>query len=85
MKSTEVLVMVYLGGMGSLSGSVLSAIILTIALEVFRPLQLVKWIVLPLLLILLMIFRPEGIMGNRELTDVFPKLKSLFPSKEGAF
>ena len=83
MKSTEVLVMVYLGGMGSLSGSVLSAIALTIALEVFRPLQLVKWVVLPLLLILLMIFRPEGIMGHRELTDVFPKLRSWLPPKEG--
>jgi branched-chain amino acid transport system permease protein len=83
MKSTEVLVMVYLGGMGSLSGSVLSAIVLTLALELFRPLQLVKWVVLPLLLILLMMFRPEGIMGQRELTDVFPKLKSLFPPKEG--
>jgi branched-chain amino acid transport system permease protein len=83
MKSTEVLIMVYLGGMGSLSGSVLSAIILTLALEAFRPLQLVKWVVLPLLLILLMIFRPEGIMGHRELTDVFPKLRSLLPPKEG--
>ena len=83
MKSTEVLIMVYLGGMGSLSGSVLSAIVLTLALEVFRPLQLVKWVVLPLLLILLMIFRPEGIMGHRELTDVFPKLRRWFAPREG--
>jgi branched-chain amino acid transport system permease protein len=83
MKSTEVLIMVYLGGMGSLSGSVLSAILLTLALEVFRPLQLVKWVVLPLLLILLMIFRPEGIMGDRELTDIFPKLRRWFAPREG--
>lgn len=86
MKSTEVLVMVYLGGMGSLSGSVLSAIGLTLALELFRPLQVAKWVVVPLLLILLMIFRPEGIMGHREITDVFPKLKRWFHSagKAGA-
>jgi len=83
MKSTEVLIMVYLGGMGSLSGSVLSAIALTLALEVLRPLQLVKWVVLPLLLILLMIFRPEGIMGRRELTGVFPGLRRWFAPKEG--
>ncbi len=83
MKSTEVLIMVYLGGMGSLSGSVLSAIALTLALEVLRPLQLVKWVVLPLLLILLMIFRPEGIMGRRELTGVFPALRRWFAPKEG--
>jgi branched-chain amino acid transport system permease protein len=82
MKSTEVLVMVYLGGMGSLSGSVMSAIVFTLALEAFRPLGIVKWVVVPLLLILLMLFRPEGIMGHRELPDVFPKLRKLFKSYE---
>lgn len=83
MKSTEILVMVYLGGMGSLSGSVISAIVLTLALEAFRPLQVAKWVVVPLLLILLMLFRPEGIMGHRELTDVFPRLRRWFGAKEG--
>jgi branched-chain amino acid transport system permease protein len=82
MKSTEVLVMVYLGGMGSLSGSVLSAIVLTLALEAFRPLQVAKWVVVPLLLILLMLFRPEGIMGHRELTDIFPSLRRWFGQQE---
>lgn len=81
MKSTEVLVMVYLGGMGSLSGSVLSAIGLTLILELFRPLQVAKWVVVPLLLILLMLFRPEGILGHRELTDVFPRLRKVFSGK----
>ncbi len=83
MKSTEVLVMVYLGGMGSLSGSVISAILLTLALEAFRPLQVAKWVVVPLLLILLMLFRPEGIMGHRELTDIFPRMRRWFGLKEG--
>ncbi len=82
MKSTEILVMVYLGGMGSLSGSVLSAIGFTIILEVLRPLQLVKWVVIPLLLILLMLFRPEGFLGHRELSDVFPRLRRLFSPQE---
>lgn len=82
MKSTEVLVMVYLGGMGSLSGSVLSAIGLTVILELFRPLQVFKWVVVPLLLILLMLFRPEGIMGHRELSDIFPFLRRVFPARE---
>ncbi len=85
MKSTEVLVMVYLGGMGSLSGSILSAVSFTLILEFFRPLQVAKWVVVPLLLILLMLFRPEGIMGHRELTDVFPRLRRFFGAdgKEG--
>lgn len=75
MKSTEIMVMVYLGGMGSLSGSVLSAIGFTIILELFRPLQVIKWVAIPFLLILLMLFRPEGLLGHRELTDVFPQLR----------
>jgi branched-chain amino acid transport system permease protein len=75
MKSTEGMVMVYLGGMGSLSGSVLSAIFFTFLLELLRPLQILKWVFIPLLLILLMQFRPEGLMGRRELSDVLPTLK----------
>ncbi len=78
MKSTEALVMVYLGGMGSLSGSVLSAVLLTLILEILRPLQVFKWVVVPLLLFLLMLFRPEGLLGHQELTDVFPRLGRFF-------
>jgi branched-chain amino acid transport system permease protein len=82
MKSTEALVMVYLGGMGSLSGSVLSAVLFTLILEILRPLQLYKWVVVPLILILLMLYRTEGLLGHRELTDVFPRLKHIFGSGE---
>lgn len=99
LKSTECLVMVYLGGMGSLSGAVLSAVIFTLLLEALRFVipaidtalhwvhllpdgyelsQVWKWVIIPLLLILLMQFRPEGIMGDRELSDVFPRLKRYF-------
>ena len=78
MKSTECLVMVYLGGMGSLSGSVLSAVGFTLLLELLRPLELIKWVVVPFMLILLMLFRPEGIMGSRELSDLFPKLRAYY-------
>jgi branched-chain amino acid transport system permease protein len=82
MKSTEAMVMVYLGGMGSLSGSVLSAILFTLILEVLRPLELFKWVIVPLLLFFLMLFRPEGLLGHRELTEVLPWLRRFFPSKE---
>ena len=66
LKSTDMLVMVYLGGVGSLTGSLLGAAIFTILLEVLRPLGLWRWVVGPLLLVLLMIFRPRGIMGFKE-------------------
>jgi len=81
LKSTEVLVMVYLGGMASLSGAVISAIFFTILLELLRPLQILKWVIIPLILIIVMQFRPEGIMGNRELSDIFPRLKRYYRFK----
>ncbi len=81
LKSTEVLVMVYLGGMASLSGAVMSAMFFTILLEVLRPLQIWKWVIIPLILIIVMQFRPEGIMGNRELSDVFPWMKRFYRFK----
>ena len=81
LKSTEVMVMVYLGGMASLSGSVLSAIFFTILLEILRPLQIIKWIVIPLMLIIVMQFRPEGLMGSRELSDIFPWMKRFYRFK----
>lgn len=81
LKSTEVLVMVYLGGMASLSGAVMSAIFFTILLELLRPLQIFKWVIIPLILIIVMQFRPEGIMGNRELSDIFPRLKRFYRFK----
>ncbi|HMM38232.1 MAG TPA: branched-chain amino acid ABC transporter permease [Desulfovibrio sp.] len=81
LKSTEAMVMVYLGGMGSLSGSVISAVVFTILLEALRPLQIYKWVIVPLILILLMQFRPEGIMGNKELSDLFPRMRKYFTFK----
>ncbi|WP_373501091.1 branched-chain amino acid ABC transporter permease [Desulfococcus sp.] len=99
LKSTECLVMVYLGGMGSLSGSVISAILFTLLLEGLRFVipwinsglhwlhllpdtyevsQVWKWVIIPLILVLLMQFRPEGIMGNKELPDIFPRLKKWY-------
>ncbi|MDR3192918.1 MAG: branched-chain amino acid ABC transporter permease [Treponema sp.] len=83
MKSTEGMVMVYLGGMGSLSGSVLSAVFFTFLLELLRPLQILKLVVIPLLLILLMQFRPEGLMGNKELPDLVRRFRQWRAAKSG--
>jgi branched-chain amino acid transport system permease protein len=85
LKSTEVMVMVYLGGMGSISGSIISAIGFTLLLEVLRPLGTYKWVVIPLLLVVMMLFRPSGILGNKELTEVFPRLRAIFGSEEESY
>ena len=73
LKSIEPLVMVYLGGMGSISGSILGAIVFTGLVEALRPLRVWKWVVISLTLIILMLFRREGIMGGREFWFLKPK------------
>jgi len=66
-KSVEVVVMVVLGGMGSITGAVLAAIILTLLPEVLRPVKDYRMVIYSLMLIVLMITRPQGLFGNREL------------------
>jgi branched-chain amino acid transport system permease protein len=80
LKSTDMLVMVYLGGIGSLGGSILGATVFTVVMEGLRSvLQQIgisqEWrlVVAPLMLILLMIFRPYGIMGLREFRFLIPR------------
>jgi branched-chain amino acid transport system permease protein len=65
-KSTDILIMVYLGGIGSIAGSIIGGTIYTVLLEILRPLQLWRMVLMPLVLVLLMIYRPRGIMGLRE-------------------
>lgn len=74
LKSTDVLIMVYLGGIGSLGGAILGATIYTGLLEILRPLGVWRMVLMPLLLVLLMIFRPRGIMGLRECRWLVPAL-----------
>jgi len=66
LKSTDILIMVYLGGIGSMAGSILGATIYTVLLEWLRPLGIWRMVLMPLVLVLLMIYRPRGIMGLRE-------------------
>ena len=66
-KSIEVIAMVVLGGMGSVSGSVLAAILLTLLPEVLRPVKDYRMVIYSLMLIVLMITRPQGLLGSREI------------------
>ena len=64
MKSIEILVMVVLGGMGSMLGSILSATVLTILPEATRSFDSYRMVIYSLVLILMMIFRPGGLLGS---------------------
>jgi branched-chain amino acid transport system permease protein len=72
LKSTDILIMMYLGGIGSIAGSILGATIYTVLLEVLRPLGMFRMVLMPLLLVFLMLYRPRGIMGLRELRWFLP-------------
>jgi len=74
LKLSEVLAMVYLGGLNSVIGSIVGAVSLQLLMEALRPLELLKWIFIPILLILFMIFRPTGLIAFKEL-DVEGLLK----------
>lgn len=64
MKSIEILVMVVLGGMGSMIGSIASATVLTIVPEILHSVEKYRMVVYSLLLILVMIFKPSGLFGR---------------------
>jgi branched-chain amino acid transport system permease protein len=65
-KLAEVLAMVYFGGLNSIYGSIVGATGISLLGEALRPLGLYKWIIIPMLLILVMIFRPTGLIAFKE-------------------
>ncbi len=77
-KSFDILVMVVLGGMGSFTGAILSSTVLTILPELLRGFADWRMIIYSIILILVMIFRPEGLMGRSEFN-----LEKVFSRKRG--
>lgn len=67
MKSIEIVLMVVLGGMGSITGSILAAVVLTGLPELLRAAAAYRMVAYSALLILLMLRRPQGLFGRREL------------------
>jgi len=65
-KLAEVLAMVYFGGLNSVYGSIVGAVSIGLLGEALRPLEIFKWIAIPLLLILVMIYRPTGLIAFKE-------------------
>ena len=88
MKSIEILVMVVLGGMGSMFGSVLSAITLTALPEALRAFEDYRMVAYSLVLVLVMIFKPTGLMGQYDFSmsrilERFVTRDLVFGKKEG--
>ena len=68
--SVNMLIYVVLGGMGSISGTVIAAFVLTGIQEVLRFLGNYRLLFYPVVLIIVMLFRPQGLMGMKELSFV---------------
>lgn len=84
-RSFDYLIMTVLGGRGSISGVMLAAILLTSLPEFLRDFERYRLIVFALLLIGMMLVRPQGLFGMNELWDYFwPRRRSNIPPKESA-
>lgn len=81
LQSINYVIMVVFGGMGSLTGSIVAAVGLTILPELLRAFSEYRMLVYSVVLVLIMVFRPQGIFGNWEFS--LPKLvnKLFYPSR----
>jgi len=76
MKSFDILTMTVLGGLGSITGSITAAVLLTFISAALAPYPEWRMVIYSLMLIILMIYRPQGLFGNKELSlKVFSRLK----------
>lgn len=89
-RSFEIIIMVVLGGMGSMTGATIAALLLTGLRELLRPLQEVtgvdlRMVIYSLMLIVLMLTRPRGLMGTKEILDLnlFKRFKKPVEASHG--
>lgn len=68
LRSIDILVIVVLGGLGSMTGTIIAAVLLAVVSALLAEVSGLRMIIYALLLIVIMIFRPGGLMGSRELS-----------------
>ncbi len=66
MKSVDILVIVVFGGMGSITGSIIGAILLSVISLFLQGIPELRMVVYSIILFLIMVYRPQGIMGDKE-------------------
>ncbi|MBQ0138248.1 MAG: branched-chain amino acid ABC transporter permease [Kurthia sp.] len=71
LKSFDILIYVVLGGLGSMSGAIIAAVLLTVISLYLQDFPETRMIIYSLVLIIVMLYRPSGLMGTREITDIF--------------
>jgi branched-chain amino acid transport system permease protein len=83
-RSFEIVAMVVLGGMGSITGATIAAVVLTILPEYLRALANLRMVIYSVALIVLMLVRPRGLLGTWELWDFIRKKLPPFKTDERA-
>lgn len=84
LKSVDILVIVVLGGMGSLPGSILASILLAVISTYLQSFPELRMVLYSLMLIIIMIFRPQGLMGSKKVSyAAFRRLAKVLPHKKG--
>jgi branched-chain amino acid transport system permease protein len=63
--SFYLIIMIVVGGLGSIEGAILGAILVTVTLEIFRGFGAFRLVNFAVLLVLIMIYRPQGLVGKR--------------------
>ena len=76
-KSIDMIVMIIIGGLGSISGAVIGGVFVAVSLELMRDFQEYRLVLYALLLVLIMLLRPQGLLGNREITRYFRRKPAL--------
>lgn len=72
-QSTQLLAAVIAGGMGSISGPLIASFVFIALPEVLRVAQMWRLVAYGFLLVLIMVYRPQGLMGYREISSFFRK------------
>ena len=70
-QSTQLLAAVIAGGMGSVTGPLIASFLFIVLPEALRVANMWRLVAYGLMLVLIMIYRPQGIMGYQELPDLF--------------
>jgi branched-chain amino acid transport system permease protein len=72
-RSFEIIIMIVIGGLGSITGSVLGAVLYITLTEGLREFAQYRMVLFSLLLVVIVIVRPQGILGHRELWSFFSR------------
>jgi branched-chain amino acid transport system permease protein len=83
LRSFEIIIMIVIGGLGSISGSILGAVLFITLTEGLRQFAQYRMVLFSALLILLMIVRPQGILGHREFVTFLTRRRRQLGTDQG--